>query len=82
MLPWGSVTWHSGEGRLFLTLWSNHTSLHLCVCVAYSALPALIECLCASVYVYPGKSYLEWFTELVESLESNMFPRIDGRIYR
>ena len=40
------------------------------------------ECLCASVYVYTGKSYLEWFTELVESLESNMFPRIDGRIYR
>ena len=40
------------------------------------------ECLCASMYVYTGKSYLEWFTELVESLESNMFPRIDGRIYR
>ena len=40
------------------------------------------EYLCASVYVYTGKSYLEWFTELVESLESNMFPRIDGRIYR
>ncbi|KAK7107370.1 hypothetical protein V1264_015309 [Littorina saxatilis] len=29
-----------------------------------------------------GKTYTEWFTDLVEALESKKFPRIDGRVFR